>query len=579
MAGESVLALGPERKLFRRQSYSVRVLLVLLVMLIIIPAWGFASYVAAQFALTERHAIEAAGRTNARLLAASLNYRLRSLEGAMAALALSNNLRDNNLGGFYVEAQALATTQQVAVALVSPDGRQLLNTNAPTGSVLPNAAVEAKYTQAITSRNTQYSSLIWGNVSKQWLMSIAIPVIVDNEARYALVVGAPSVVQWGEVMDNLELPNGWAVALIDDMNIISARRPNPEIHVGKPVHPSVLGVLTPAESGFGIGRSIDDKPVHIFFNRLKQAPWTVLVGVPSSEINNAVQDAVLPILVGGFLLLMITLLVAWLVGRQFSAELGDIAKAAMAFRIGENRLSSVGPSRIMELAELKVTLDTAMAERTRYESQLKGLLADKELLMQEVHHRVKNSLQLVRGILSLQARGATHPEAKTALNDAATRILTVADVHQHLYQGLSTAEINIQQYLADLARDLTKSLLDRSPERYVKVTAPHLVWPSEKAIALGLIVTELVTNGIKYGDGPIVIKLTVKKDQSATLVVEDAGKGFPKGFEIGNGGGLGSKLIASLVRPDEGSVVIDRSVPHGRVVVTLLSKWRRTTAD
>jgi two-component sensor histidine kinase len=560
----------------QRASFSVSMLLILLVLLAIVPAWAFASYVAAQYALAERQSIEAAGRANARSVASSLNFRLRSLESAMAALALSNNLRASNLNGFYVEAQVMAATQHVTVALVSPDGAQILNTSAQNGSVLPPAAAEANYAQAMSARATQYSSLIWGSVSNQWLMSVAVPVIVENEARYALVVGAPSVVQWGEVLDNLELPKGWAAALIDDKNIISARRPSPELHVGKPVHPSVLGVLTSDESSFGIGRSIDDKPVHIFFHRLKQAPWTVLIGVPSELISNSVWNSVSPVFIGGLVVLLVSILVAWLLGKQFTTELINIAKAAMAFRTGQDKMLTVAPSRIRELAELKETLDSAISERTRYEFRLKGLISDKELLMQEVHHRVKNSLQLVRGILSLQARGTIHPEAKIALNDAATRILTVADVHQHLYQGLSTAEVDIQQYLKDLARDLSKSLLDQAPDRSVNVTAPSLIWSAEKIIGLGLIVAELVTNAIKYGDGPVIIELTVKPDQTTLLVVEDGGKGFPETFEMGDGGGLGSKLITSLVRPDEGSVTVDRSVPHGRVVVVLLANWRNS---
>ena len=571
---EDDVGLPDQKPASLRRSFSVRMLLILLVLLVMLPAWGFATYFAVQYAVTERQLVEAAGRANAKSVASSLNFRLRSLESAMAALALSGNLRAGDLDAFYVEAKALAATQNVAVALVAPDGRQLLNTNAPNGAALPPAAVEARYTQAIESRSVQYSGLIWGNVSKTWLMSVAVPVIVENQAPYALVVGAPSVVQWGEVLDNLELPTGWAIALVDDSYIISARRPSPEIHVGKPLHPSVTGLIAAAESGSGIGTSVDGLPIHAFYHRLKQAPWTVLVGIPSAEIDSTVSDAVSPVFLGGLVTLLITILAAWLIGRQFTTELSDTAKAALAFRSGQKRLSTLPPSRIQELAELKVTLDSAMAERHRYEGKLKGLIDDKELLMQEVHHRVKNSLQLVRGILSLQARSVTHPEAKSALNDAAARILTVADVHQHLYQGLSTAEVNIQQYLADLASDLTKSMLDHSPGRHVTVEAPHLVWPSEKIIALGIIVTELVTNAIKYGDGPVMVKLAINEDQSATLVVDDQGKGFSEDYRMGKGGGLGSKLIASLVRPDEGRVRIDRTVPHGRVTVTLFANWR-----
>ena len=563
----------------RLRTFSIRILLVFFVMMIVLPTWGFATYVASQYAVTKKDAIEAAGKANARDVAAAIDFRLKGLEAAMASLALSRQLRSGDIASFYSEAQAVAVTQRVAIALVAPDGRQLLNTNAPMGTALPNSATEVKYVETFATRKIQYSSLFWGNVTNQWLMSLAMPILIDNEARYALVVAAPTVTQWGDILNQLELPGAWAVALVDSANIISARRPNAEAFVGKSVHRDALAVITPAEKGWGTGTSIDDQPVYVYYNRLKDAPWLVLVGVPIAEVDNAVRDAVAPVVFFGLTVFLITVLAAWLIGRSFTTQLVDITRVAMAFRGGQPAIIAVKPSSISELAELKATLDSAIAGRERYEAQLKVLLSDKDMLMQEVHHRVKNSLQLVRGILSLQARSASNSEAKEALGAAAARILTVADVHQHLYQGNSTAEVEIGQYLRDLARDLKRSLLDASPDRHIAVEAPMAMWPSGKVMAIGLIVTELVTNSIKYARGNIQVFLTVDNSGSALLVVEDHGKGFPEQFVLSKRRGLGSKLIISLVRPDEGSVVIDRAVNFGRVVITLSPRWRSESME
>jgi two-component sensor histidine kinase len=370
------------------------------------------------------------------------------------------------------------------------------------------------------------------------------------------------------------LPDMWVIGILDAANIIAARRPNAENVVGKPAPLAATSVITPDQSGWGLGSSLDGRDIYVFYNRLNLAPWNVLVGVPISEVDGAVWKAVAPVVSFGLLVLIVTIFVAWLFGRSFTNQLVSIAGAAMAFRSGSDTLEKVAPTKIRELAELKSTLDTAISQRTRYEAQLKSLIAEKDLLMQEVHHRVRNSLQLVRGILSLQARGSNHPEAKSALNAAAVRILTVADVHQHLYQGHSTAEVQVMRYLEDLATDLNTSMLDGRLDRKVLVEAPNVVWPSEKVIALGLIVTELTTNAIKYGSGIVKICLAIAPDQSAILIVEDEGPGFPADFDLSQSKGLGSRLISSLVREDEGSIEIDRAQPRGRVIVSLGPNWR-----
>jgi two-component sensor histidine kinase len=180
----------------------------------------------------------------------------------------------------------------------------------------------------------------------------------------------------------------------------------------------------------------------------------------------------------------------------------------------------------------------------------------------------------VRGVLSLQARATDHPDTKAALTAAASRIMTVADVHQHLYQGHSTAEIHVGRYVEDLAKDLATSLIGPESKRHIHARAADVVWPSEKATTLGLIITELVTNAIKYGAGDVSITFSIGEDGDGELVVEDQGNGFPEDFSLGKGAGLGSRLVTSLIREEEGAISIDRSVPHGRVVLAFRAGWR-----
>ncbi|MCX7324555.1 MAG: hypothetical protein NTZ14_09015 [Hyphomicrobiales bacterium] len=320
------------------------------------------------------------------------------------------------------------------MALASPSGQQLLNTNAPFGQILPPAAPESRFAEAAASGATRFSNVVFGNVTKRWLVTVTMPIVRENRVDHVLIVGLDSVLHLGEVLAGFEMPRTWTIAILDEAHVIAARRPLDERFIGQTVHPAVVHIMTHASEAAGPAHTIIGEAVQVYYGRLKRAPWTVLVGVPEADVLGTVRSAVSPDISAGLLVLLASLLTAWALGRRSTDQLVSIATYASAFRVGREAARSA-PSRITELAELTATLEAAADERSRHEQRLRSLLDDKDLLMQEVHHRVKNSLQLVRGVLSLQSRNTEHPGSKAALLAAASRIMTVADIHQHLYQG------------------------------------------------------------------------------------------------------------------------------------------------
>ena len=218
------------------------------------------------------------------------------------------------------------------------------------------------------------------------------------------------------------------------------------------------------------------------------------------------------------------------------------------------------------LQALGNVLAAALA-RHENEQAKDALLREKDLLMQEVHHRVKNSLQLVRTLLQLQGRSASD-ETRAQLDEAARRIMTIAAVHQRLYEGGSVTESDAATYLRALTGDM-HALLDPAAGRPIVVEAEPLMLPADYLTPLGLIVSELVTNAIKHGAGRIRVRLRPSPG-GLQVQVDDEGPGFPPDFDARRSGGLGMRLIVALAKGDAAqAVTIDRSVPHGSVVVTL----------
>jgi PAS domain S-box-containing protein len=216
-----------------------------------------------------------------------------------------------------------------------------------------------------------------------------------------------------------------------------------------------------------------------------------------------------------------------------------------------------------------------VTERRRLEAEREMLLAEKELLIREVHHRVANSLQVVRGLLNLQARGAESTEVQIQLHAASARIGTIGILHSRLQKGSSAVEGEVEAYMEGVMADLRTSFGETYRRPIIlEATGAALTLKADLLVALGLIAAEAVTNSIKHGDGHIRVCLT-KQDASLELTIEDEGPGFPTGFDPAKDGqGLGMRMIASLAQARGGKVTIggaqsNVSVPPSRISAIL----------
>jgi two-component sensor histidine kinase len=169
-------------------------------------------------------------------------------------------------------------------------------------------------------------------------------------------------------------------------------------------------------------------------------------------------------------------------------------------------------------------------------------------MFDELNHRVKNNLAIVSAMLSMQARAATSLEVRESLTTAVARIQTIADVHASLYRTGRKDEVDFAAYLNDLCRRLRSSVLDEGRITLALEVEPASL-PLDKAVALGVLVNELVTNAAKHAypppsGGPINVRLA-HAPESLVLTVGDAGPGFPS---EPRDSGLGMRLIRSLVQ-------------------------------
>ncbi len=196
-----------------------------------------------------------------------------------------------------------------------------------------------------------------------------------------------------------------------------------------------------------------------------------------------------------------------------------------------------------------------VTERRQAEESLRVSLAEKDVLVREVHHRVKNNLAAVVGLIDMQARTMDGTSAKAAVKDLAGRIRSMAMVHEQLYRSESLSRIDLQVYVEALTSDLRASFGSPNPIRF-SVAAEGIQMGLDLAIPCGLIVTELVTNAMKHafpegrpGLDADVCEITIsaqRKDAICTLAVADNGVGLPTGLDVTTTNTLGLRLVRML---------------------------------
>ena len=209
------------------------------------------------------------------------------------------------------------------------------------------------------------------------------------------------------------------------------------------------------------------------------------------------------------------------------------------------------------------------AEKEVAEAALRESNARLQAMLHEVNHRVANSLQLVSAFVHMQARSAD-PGARSALEDTQRRITAIAQVHKRLYTADSMTSVEMDEYLAALLSELEETWSTPDAPRTLRLAAQPLSLATDKAVAVGIIVSELVSNACKYAypgstAGEVRVALN-RLGGEFELRVEDDGVGLPASGKA-QGTGLGSKLIASMAATLRSTVAYDPA--HGGVSASL----------
>jgi two-component sensor histidine kinase len=392
----------------------------------------------------------------------------------------------------------------------------------------------------------------------------------------------------------LGLPSGGAAYLLDRDGAVLTGLEVPQGYGDRGLpDPQTLTAITTRDL-FSFAADGRDGVARIYaVTPLEQGQLFILVGMPKSGTLGWIQRELVVQMIGFAALWLAGLLAAWIGTRalvtRWTEQLASTAKAMSKGNLSARANLQGAP------AELRLLGDTLghMAKRLEArQSELREALAQKDVLLREIHHRIKNNLQTVTSLLNLHSKGIRSEGAQQALQQIRMRVQALALVHRHLYESETMRDVELRSFLGDLCQLLQDGSGTSRWRVRLGLEIASLRMPVERATPLALLVTELVTNSFKHAFpdnryGTITVKLVTVEDGMAVLSVADDGVGLPESAgsdptEMAEKGlGLGAKITQAFARQLGGELSI--SGPPGTTVTLTFpvdaTAARQTTAS
>ncbi|MBS0409815.1 MAG: hypothetical protein JSR86_07865 [Proteobacteria bacterium] len=461
---------------------SVRLLLVLLTLSIIVPAVTLTGVLLWADYQRQETQFESQLLTNARAVSSAVDGRIGQGEGVLRVLAASG-VDEGDLAGFYARAKAVTRDMPGWISLSDETGQQVLNTHAPFGAPLPGKMSAADMAQ-LNGQSMAVSNIFVGPVTQQLIFTVTEPVTLGGKHYLLSYVASPRTLD--AVLESQHLPAGWAAGVTDRSGRLLSRWPDAEQYRGRPVAASFITAAKDTAEGVVRTHTVQGEPNVAAFSRSDVTGWTTAIGVPRSVL---LQRAIRPLITLGVtasLLLAAGLAVTIVLGQRLSRAFALAVRRADDIGRGEHPRPA--PAIVAEDEDLYRAMEQAAQRLDERNLENERAREHQRLLLNELNHRVKNTLSTVQSIALQTARQTGAPDAFMSAFEG--RLLSLSKTH--------TALMNEEWEGASL-RDVLESELLHYGEGRIELSGPTVMLPPRAALALGLVIHELATNASKYG--------------------------------------------------------------------------------
>jgi two-component sensor histidine kinase len=484
-------------------------------------------------------------------------------QSILQGLSVSPALAQGDLATFADQAREAVRGRDAWIVLMSQD-RQWLNTRIPAGGEPPSMLLSDEQWDDMASGRTTVSDLIERPAPLSPIVAFDRPVLVKGKLYVLGYIQSPAA--FHALMTAQGFPDTWTASIVDRNAALLARSRDQDKMLGRHASSDMRAAMARANEGVLRSQTLDGVPTLSAFSRSQQTRWTFIVGVPRAELNRAVLYSLGPAIAGAALLIALGVLAALAFARPISRDVRSLVREAEALAAGAPL--DPAPSHLQEIAEVRGSLTAADKILRAREREARQAAERQQLMINELNHRVKNTLVVVQSLArhSLRAPGETG-SGETGLAQFNDRIHALAGAHDLLtrrnWEG------------ADLGELLAEAL--RPYASQVALDGPPTPLAPNAAVSLTMIFHELATNASKYGALSVEtgqISVSWRLDGQARLVITWRERGGPPA-QTPTRGGFGTRLIAASLRGDlAGSADLDYAPEGLTCELTLLAPPR-----
>jgi len=570
--------------------------LTLLLLLTLLPALGLALYTGfEQRQAGRRHAREQAV-LQARLVAAKQERLLDNTRQVLAALADLPAIHSTNApfwnGNF--KNMLRLQPQYCNFGLLEADGRLFASALPFDGA--PNLSEASFYQKVVWSGAFAVGGYEAGFLTRRPTLTFGHPVRRGGSEVTRILFATVDVNVIGQLAADPPLPRGSILLVLDRSGQVLRRTPNPEGWLGQMVRDSALfqAVSTSLEGTAELPGLDGVRRLYAFASLQTdgEADLFIAVGADPAAAYASANQTLLRSLTLIALTALLALAAARLYARRYLLQpVRVLTGAAQRLAAGDLsvRTGLKGGADLNQLAQtfdhmadalqrrqaeieqagrqiqaMNTDLEHRITERQRAEELVRASLREKEVMLKEIHHRVKNNLQVVSSLLRLQARNLKNPDTLAAFEESCIRVQSMALVHEKLYQSSNLSELDFAAYARSLVDSLLTSFGTDPSRIQLRFDLDDVRLDINQAIPCALILNELVSNALKYAfpdgrGGEIRVRLRADAEGRVRLGVGDNGVGLPADLDVATTESLGLQLVNTLVRQLRGQLEISRA--------------------
>ena len=522
---------------------SLKGYLIAFVLVVVLPSLSFGLVVAWQFSQDLFQDTEDNAHRLAHAAAEAMASQLREQITALTVLARVPPLA-SSLEAFYRVAEDYHQRSGYHVTLSDGDGNRLLSTRRPFGTPLPPRSSMASVKKAIETGRPNVSDLFRGRMSGELAITIDIPL--STLAGQRIVSLSTDPMRVSEPLRRIESPEGWLTGLVDSQGAFIYRSLNPELWIGRQTRPELVAAIRDDPDGKGVlyNRSVEDFPIHNIFERVPGTGWAVLIGLPESVLYKPMWCPVALLAAAALGTLILTALLAYLMGRPLHRAALRLTEAAEALGRGDGPEAADPPAGLpaglplefervaRELRNAAELIHRKQAHLTEARRVAERANDARTRFLASVSHDLRQPLMAQRLLLHLaSAQATTPPQVKLCRQMEATLAATETMLARLMdFAALETGNVAVRREvfrLDELARAIAEENDEIAADKGLAIglrTFP--CWTDSDPVLLGRILRNLVANGVRYtARGGLLVGIR-RRGQRLRLEVWDTGIGI-----------------------------------------------------